>query len=347
MIAMGAHRREGGAFGCRPIGTQAGIGGTDGAKGFDRAPGANLARESGACGIQESGFTMAFTDRSFQAPYGETMRLSPLVARLLANNPGPFTFRGTGVYMIGRGAVAVIDPGPDSPAHLAVLRRALAGKTVSHILITHTHRDHSPAAKFLKQWSGAKTYGFGRPRAGADDAPAEESHDADFVPDVLVKDGDVLKGDGFRIGCVFTPGHTSNHMCYALAEEKALFSGDHVMGWSTSVIAPPDGDMRAYRASLEKLRMRDDALFYPTHGAPVDDPQTLLRAYIGLRKRRELQILVCLEKGLDTIPAIVARLYAGVDPRLHGAAACTVLAHLIELTQDGHVAADGERYRRV
>jgi glyoxylase-like metal-dependent hydrolase (beta-lactamase superfamily II) len=286
-------------------------------------------------------------DRTFEAPYGETVRLSPLVARLLADNPGPFTFRGTGVYMIGKGALAVVDPGPDTPAHQAVLERALAGRRVSHILVTHTHRDHSPAAKFLKQWSGAKTYGFGRAgTSGTEDAPVEESHDRDFVPDVPVKDGDVLEGEGFRIACVFTPGHTSNHMCYALEEEKALFSGDHVMGWSTSVIAPPDGDMRAYRASLEKLRARDDALFYPTHGAPVTDPQGLVRAYIGLRKRRAAQILVCLGKGLDTIPAIVARLYAGVDPRLQGAAACTVRAHLIELQQDGRVITDGERYYR-
>ena len=186
------------------------------------------------------------------------MRLSPQVSRILAPNPGPFTFKGTGTYLIGAGAdVAVVDPGPLIPSHVQALQRALAGRRLSHILITHTHRDHSPAAAPLQQWSGAKTYALAPAApAGAGEGAADEAHDHDFVPDVIITDGAALAGDGFDIACVATPGHTANHMCFALAQEKALFSGDHVMGWSTSVIAPPDGDMGQYLASLAKLSTR-------------------------------------------------------------------------------------------
>ncbi|MBV8976940.1 MAG: MBL fold metallo-hydrolase [Alphaproteobacteria bacterium] len=292
-------------------------------------------------------------DRSFHAPYEELQRLTPGIARLLAENPGPFTFKGTGVYVVGAQDVAVIDPGPDTPSHLEALKRALAGRRLTHILVTHTHSDHSPAAAPLKAWSGAATYGFGPHGAGKaeEGVKVEEGGDMAFVPDVRVKDGDVIEGRGFSFECVYTPGHTSNHMCYALAEERALFTGDHVMGWSTTVVTPPDGDMAAYMASLRKLLARDDAVLYPTHGGPVRDPKPFLKAYIDHRLDREAQILACLRDGVATIPAMVARMYADVDKRLHPAAARSVLAHLIQLEQEGRVTPDGAgatvRYRLV
>jgi len=306
-------------------------------------------------------------DRSLQPRYGVEERLSPLVSRLLAPNPGPFTFQGTGVYIVGVGnTVAVIDPGPDLPNHLAVLRRVLDGRTIGHILITHTHRDHSPAAAALKAWSGAKTFAFGphpsfhplrsslargpattTSPASADahggggpvpgEGVADESGDRDFVPDVLVRDGDVLRGDGFTLECLYTPGHISNHICYALPEEKALFTGDHVMGWSTSIVAPPDGKMADYIRSLERLIARDDAILYPTHGSPIVKPGPFLRASLTHRRLREAQIRACLAEGCDTIEAIVARLYADIAPNLHKAAGLMVLAHLEQMRDEGRV----------
>lgn len=277
-------------------------------------------------------------DRNFDAPFGGCLQVAPRIARVLAPNAGPFTFKGTGVYILGERDVVVVDPGPAIPAHIDSLKRALADRRVTHILVTHTHRDHSPAAAALKEFCNARTYAFG-PHRGGDDAGAnvEEGGDLDFAPDVRVKDGDILACDGFNIECVFTPGHTSNHMCYALVEERALFTGDHVMGWSTTVVVPPDGDMAAYRASLEKLLARDDCVLWPTHGGPVHEPKPLIRALRDHRSEREQQILSCLQSGTRTIPEIVARLYADVDKRLHPAAARTVLAHLIQLEHEGRV----------
>jgi glyoxylase-like metal-dependent hydrolase (beta-lactamase superfamily II) len=278
-------------------------------------------------------------------------RISPLISRVLADNPGPFTFKGTGVYIVGARDVAVIDPGPDIPAHVAALKRALEGRRVTHILVTHTHSDHSPAAAPLKEWSGAPTYAFGPHGSGKADegVRVEEGGDRAFVPDMRVKDGDVIEGSGFRLECVYTPGHTSNHMCYALEEEKSLFTGDHVMGWSTTVVTPPDGDMAAYMASLRKLLARDDRILYPTHGGPVRDPKPFVQAYIDHRLEREAQIVACLRHGIAAIPEMVARIYADVDRRLHPAAARSVLAHLIQMQQEGRVAVDGAgaeaRYR--
>jgi glyoxylase-like metal-dependent hydrolase (beta-lactamase superfamily II) len=281
-------------------------------------------------------------DRSFEAPYGEHIRLSPLIARVLAPNPGPFTFRGTGVYIIGTNNVVVIDPGPDIPEHVSALKTALAGRDISHILLTHTHNDHSPAAAALKAWSGAKTYAFGpHPRAqNGHGVMVEEGGDMAFEPDVRVRDGDILSADGFTIECVFTPGHTSNHMCYGLREEQSLFTGDHVMGWSTTVVAPPDGDMAAYRANVAKLLARDDRVLWPTHGGPIRNPKPFLEAYLAHRAEREAQILACLQDGITTIREIVARLYVDVDKRLYPAAGMSVLAHLIELVHEGRVIAD-------
>jgi glyoxylase-like metal-dependent hydrolase (beta-lactamase superfamily II) len=237
--------------------------------------------------------------------------------------------------------VAVIDPGPLLPEHLEALKRAIVGKLVTHILVTHTHADHSPAAQPLKEWTGAKIYGFGPHSSGKEDgAKVEEGGDRDFIPDVAMRDGDIIEGNGLTFECVYTPGHTSNHMCYGLREEKALFTGDHVMGWSTTVVAPPDGDMAQYIASLRKLLARDDKILFPTHGAPVRDPQPFLQAYLDHRLEREAQILTCLRGGTSTIPDIVARLYVDVDQRLHPAAARSVLAHLIQLEAEGRVRAE-------
>lgn len=282
-------------------------------------------------------------ERNFEAPYERLVSVSPRIRRLLANNPSPFTFKGTSVAVIGEGRVAVIDPGPDDPAHLALLRAALLSETVTHILVTHTHRDHSPAARALKEWTGAPTYGFGPHGSGRCEhgIAVEEGGDTDFIPDIAVRDGDAIEGAGFTIECVYTPGHTSNHMCYALKEEKALFTGDHVMGWSTTAIAPPDGNMADYLASLRKLLARDDSIYWPTHGGAIRDPQGFVAAYLAHRLEREAQILAALRDGVSSIPGMVDRIYAGLDARLKPAAGLSVLAHLLQMTKDGRVASAG------
>jgi glyoxylase-like metal-dependent hydrolase (beta-lactamase superfamily II) len=281
-------------------------------------------------------------DRNFNAPYETLERVSPRIRRLLARNASPFTFKGTGVYVVGDRNVAVIDPGPDDAEHVAALKRALDGLTVTHILITHTHADHSPAARALKEWTGAKTWGYGPHKGTRGDTPVEEGGDFDFTPDVTVRDGDVIAGDDFIFECVFTPGHISNHMCYALKEEKALFSGDHVMGWATSVVIPPDGDMADYMASLRKLLARDDADYWPTHGGPIRNPKPYVEALIAHRLEREAQVLECLRNGMTRIPDMVPVMYADTDKRLYPAAAMSVLAHLIQLVREGRAKSDGE-----
>jgi glyoxylase-like metal-dependent hydrolase (beta-lactamase superfamily II) len=284
--------------------------------------------------------------REFQVEYGVVEQLTPLIRRVVARNPSPFTFKGTGTYIVGRGRVAVIDPGPDLAGHVTALLEALKGETVSHIVVTHTHLDHSPAAAAVQRATGAKTYGFGPHGSGrAEDRTGvggvtEEGGDHAFRPDTALRDGDAVEGPGWRLVAVETPGHTSNHLCFALAEERALFSGDHVMGWSTSVIAPPDGDMAAYRRSLTKLLGRDDAVYWPTHGPAIPDPKPYVSAFIAHRREREAAILARLAQGDDTIPVIVDRVYLGLDPRLKGAAARSVLAHLVELVERGVVATE-------
>ena len=272
-------------------------------------------------------------DRTFDAPVGEALGLSPLVTRVLAPNPGPFTFRGTGVYLVGAGTeVAVIDPGPLIPAHMAALTKAIGARRVRHILITHTHRDHSESADALKAITGAQTYGFG-PQGAA--STGEEADDTAFMPDVRLKDGDVITGDGFTLTTLHTPGHASNHLCFALAQERALFSGDHVMGWSSSVIAPPDGDMAAYMASLKRLIGRGDAILYPTHGAPVRDPVAYMSALLQHRLAREAEVAAALARGITQLPALVDALYVGLDPVLRPAAGLTIAAHIAKLGRDG------------
>ncbi len=279
------------------------------------------------------------------APYEVSETLSPLVRRVLARNPSPFTYTGTGTYIVGRGTVAVIDPGPADPAHIAALMRAVEGETVSHIVVTHTHMDHSPAAPALQAETGAMIVGC-MPLVLSDDGPrADAGFDPSYSPDAVMADGDSVSGPGWTLTAVATPGHTSNHLCFALAEEKALFSGDHVMGWSTTVVAPPDGDMAAYMASLKLLLDRDDAHYYPTHGAPVAEPQRFVRGLITHRKQREGQILRLLKDGDQAIPAMVATMYSGVDARLHPAAGRSVLAHLIDLRTRGMVAQAGDAWR--
>ncbi len=282
-------------------------------------------------------------DRTYDAAYGKVVEVSPLIRRVCAENPNPFTFMGTGTYIVGRGKVAVIDPGPLIDAHVEALLAAVKGETVTHILITHTHNDHSPAAVPLRAATGAKTYAYGPHGAGKkhDGVDVEEGGDMDFRPDVTLKDGDTIKGDGWTFDALYTPGHTSNHICFGLAQEKALFSGDHVMGWSTTVIAPPDGDMAQYFASLEKLTHRDDRAFYPTHGNPISKPQAFVRTLIEHRHARERQIAECLKRGLAQITDIVAVVYSEVDKRLHPAAAMSVLAHLQHMVATGRAATEG------
>ncbi len=282
-------------------------------------------------------------DRSYDPRYGASVEISPLLRRVLAPNPNPFTFHGTGTYIVGRGRVAVIDPGPLLPEHVDALQRALHGETVTHIVLTHTHTDHSPAAAPLQALTQAPTFAFGPHGAGKREAgiAVEEGGDMAFVPDVLLADGAVITGDGWTLEAVHTPGHTSNHLCFGLREEQCLFSGDHVMGWSTTVIVPPDGDMAQYFASLGKLQQRDDRRYYPTHGNPIEDPATFVARLIEHRHARERQLLACLARGIERIAEMVAVIYSEVDARLHPAAAMSVLAHLAHMVATGRVACAG------
>ena len=281
-------------------------------------------------------------NRSLDFAHGEAASLSPLVRRVIARNPSAFTFHGTGTYIVGHGRVAVIDPGPDDPAHVDALCAALAGEQVSAIVVTHTHLDHSPAAAALKARSGAPTYGFGPHGGVGGGEQVEEGADRDFVPDHALADGEAVAGDGWTLEAVHTPGHTSNHLCFSLPEEGSLFCGDHVMGWSTTVVSPPDGDMAAYIASLGKVGARPERLYYPTHGAPIEDAPRFVADLVAHRHERERQIAACLETGIAAIPDMVARMYADLDPRLHRAAGRSVLAHLVHMTATGRAACDGE-----
>ena len=277
--------------------------------------------------------------------YGRVDQVSPLIRRVVAENPSKYTYLGTGTYIVGRGTVAVIDPGPRLDSHFDALVAALDGERVGAILVTHCHADHSPLAARLREHSGAPTYGFG-PASPVVEAiegeTLEESVDLEFVPDVALRDGEIVSGPGWTFTAVHTPGHTSNHLCFALAEERALFPGDHVMGWSTTVVAPPDGDMAAYLRSLDRLIDRRDDVLWPTHGGPITDAGPFLDAYRAHRLDREAQVFDAVAGGLVDIPAIVAVLYADVREELHKAAGRSVLAHLVKLVADGRLVVEGD-----
>ncbi len=306
-------------------------------------------------------------NKDFEPDYGNVHQLSPLVRRVVAKNPNPFTFTGTGVYIIGKGEVAVIDPGPTLDEHLdAVLAALEPGERVTHILVTHTHSDHTAGVAKLVGRTSATTYGFGPHGPVPDhdpldtvsfdeyfteqekedfekawkDVPDElkrEGPDVDFVPDVAVGDGDVISGPGWTVEVVHTPGHTSNHVCFGLQEEQLLFTGDHVMGWATSVISPPDGDLFDYLNSLRKLLDRDDVRYWPTHGPAIDNPKDYVKSFLEHRLNRESQIVAALESGPGTIKSLVPDMYADVDKRLWRAAANSVYSHLLSLHREGRV----------
>lgn len=281
-------------------------------------------------------------DRNFDPNYGKVVEITPTIRRIVAPNPSAFTFYGTGTYIVGCGKVAVIDPGPNDTTHFEALTSALRGETVTHILVTHTHLDHSPLTQALKDWCGAPSYGFGPHGGDRGGETVEAGADYDFKPDHRLMDGDQVAGDGWTFEAVHTPGHTSNHLCFSYFEEKALFSGDHVMGWSTSVISPPDGNMTDYMMSLEKLLKREEDVYYPTHGNPISNPKDHVRSFLFHRKDREEQILACLGRGLETIPQIVPAIYQDIPQKLHPAAARSVLAHMEKLLLEGLISADSD-----
>ncbi|PZO76026.1 MAG: MBL fold metallo-hydrolase [Mesorhizobium amorphae] len=285
-------------------------------------------------------------DRTFDPQTGTLVPVAPGVARITAPNPGPFTFTGTNTYLIGTDRLAVLDPGPQSPEHLDAILRAVAGRTVSHILVSHTHRDHSPLARPLSEATGAPVLAQGphttfRPRADGESSPLDAGADTEFRPDRTLEDSEAVEGDGWALETVLTPGHAANHACFALRGTGILFSADHVMAWATTVIAPPDGAMRPFMLSLDKLLAREDTLYLPGHGGPVRKPKTFVRGLRAHRRMRERAILERLVTGDRTILAIVEALYADTDPRLHGAAGLSVLAHCEDLCERGLVEADG------
>ncbi len=279
--------------------------------------------------------------RDFDFEYGRCDQVSDCIRRVIAPNPGKFTYTGTGVYIIGNGEVAVLDPGPALPGHETALDAALKGETVSHVFVTHHHLDHSPLAHPLARKHGCKVYAksprLTEPQGG--EVRMEAGDDLSFQPDEEIEDGQVFTGPDWTLTALHTPGHTSNHMCYALKEARALFSGDHVMGWSTSVVNPFDGSMGDYIAQLRRIRAMEFRTLWPTHGPAITDPQPFLDAYIDHRLHRETQVLAQLKAGQTTIKAMVSVMYADVDKRLHPAAAYSVLAHMIHLVEQGKVIA--------
>jgi len=282
--------------------------------------------------------------RELHFAYGRCDQASPLIRRVIANNPGPFTFLGTGTYIVGQGEVAVIDPGPDDPKHLAAILAATEGERITHIAVTHHHSDHSPLAGPLKAATGAVIYGCAVATHEEDDGGVrmEAGHDLAFNPDVSLCGGGAVAGPGWTLEAIPTPGHTSNHLCFALPEENACFTGDHIMGWSTTVITPPDGDMTDYLESLKRIRARGFATLWPTHGPPVREVTPFIDAYLEHRQERIDQILMALKAGPARIADLVPRLYSDVDARLHPAAARSMLAAMIHLVRLGVLTASGD-----
>jgi glyoxylase-like metal-dependent hydrolase (beta-lactamase superfamily II) len=285
-------------------------------------------------------------DKAFDLAPGQVEQVAPGIRRILCNNPGPFTFKGTVSYIVGNGRVAIIDPGPLDETHIAALVDAVRGETVTHILVTHTHRDHSPAAARIKAATGAPTFGEGPHRAArplniGETRPLDSSGDMAFRPDHVLADGDVVEGAGWSLEAITTPGHCANHMAFALKGSEVLFAGDHVMAWSTPVVAPPDGSMSDYMASLDKLRRRAETTYFPGHGGAVRDAPRFVELFIRHRRAREAAILAQLKAGETDIPSVVREIYVGLDPRLTKAAGLSVLAHLEDLVARGKVATDG------
>ncbi|BEV46666.1 MBL fold metallo-hydrolase [Afipia carboxidovorans] len=285
-------------------------------------------------------------NRNFPLKSGVVDRPVPGVRRVLCDNPGPFTFTGTVSYIVGEGRVAIVDPGPDDDAHIAALLDAVRGETVTHIFVTHTHRDHSPAVPKIRQATGATVYAEGphraaRPMHEGEPPRNKESNDLDFRPDVALTDGEVVSGEGWSLQAVSTPGHTANHMAFAWRERSLIFVGDHVMGWSTTIVVPPDGAMIHFMASLEKLAARPERLYFPGHGPEIEDGPRFADFMIRHRRAREASILHRLAKGDADIPSIVRASYIGIDPRLVSAAGYSVLAHLEDLAERGIVVTDG------
>ncbi len=280
--------------------------------------------------------------RDFAFEYGRADQVSPLIRRVICNNPGPFTFTGTGTYIIGKGeGVAVIDPGPDQAEHLQAILDATHGERISHILITHHHMDHSPLARSLAEATGAVIYGCAVETYYEETGPKVEAGADHFIPDVSVCGGATIQSHGWTMKAIPTPGHTSNHICYALVEENALFSGDHIMGWSTTVVTPPDGDMGAYLNSLDVIQNANYDVIWPTHGPPILKVGEFIDAYREHRLDRERQIVAQLASGETKIKSMVPKMYAAVDPRLYPAAAHSVFAHVIQLVKSGRVATEG------
>ncbi|MGU3494119.1 MBL fold metallo-hydrolase [Xanthobacteraceae bacterium A53D] len=284
-------------------------------------------------------------DRKFPVPSGRLDQVTPLVRRIVAPNASPFTFTGTCSYIVGKGQVAIIDPGPDDPAHVAALLDAVRGETVTHIVITHTHRDHSPAAVAIKAATGAVTVGEGphrpaRPLHIGELARLDASGDMDFMPEIVLGDGDAVSGPGWTLEAITTPGHAANHLAFALPQDDLLFSGDHVMAWATTIVAPPDGAMGDYVRSLKKLAARSEPIYLPGHGGPVRDAPSFVRDYLDHRLAREAAILRGLERS-STVAELVRGIYIGLDPRLVGAASLTVLAHLEDMVEKGIVTTQG------
>lgn len=281
---------------------------------------------------------------SMNFAYDEPRELAPGVVRIVANNPSPFTYKGTNTYILGHGEPALIDPGPDDPAHLDAILKAIGGRRLTHILITHTHRDHTDGMPALIAATGAKTVGFGRRapvRGSKRTSPSGgEFVDSDFVPDVPLADGERLAGDGWAVTALHTPGHAPDHLCFALEGTPILFSGDHVMGWNTSVVAPPEGNMGAYIRSLERLGERTDGTYFPGHGGQIEEPQRLVKAYLLHRRMREQAILDLVRQGGRTVATIVPVIYRDLNPKLLNAASLSVLAHVEHLIERGLIRGD-------
>jgi len=283
-------------------------------------------------------------NRSVDVDYGVPEEVAPGVRRIVANNPGPYTFLGTNTYIVGSGEVAIIDPGPADAAHLEAITAATRGERVTHILVTHSHRDHCDGAMPLQRKLGGDIVTFGPtdgPRGLGAPSLGDSFVDTDLKPDVTVEDGDTLKGRGFSLDVLHMPGHAPDHLCFALVGKRTMFTGDHVMGWNTTVIAPPEGNMSDFLASLERLTLRHDKMFLPGHGGRIETPRRVVRAYMTHRKWREQTILACIDEGLCTIPRIVAKLYGALDANLKTAAALSVLAHLEHLMSRKMVSAEG------